>query len=185
MQCDVHHIQQILNGDAEKAIYFLVEKYEKQIFNLCFRIIKVREVAEEVAQDAFLKAFRELIKLEDHSKFEIWLCRIAYHLSIDVVRKKKRQFTKLEHITLTGEDSSIKSLIQVDRQKAIEMVLLKIPSDDAGLITLYYLNEMNIKEVAQITGLSQSNVKVKLLRARKLLKELLNMKFKAEVYELY
>ncbi len=186
MHNDSHYIQEVLSGDTEAAIFSLVQKYENKIFNLCFRIIRNREVAEEVAQDAFLKSFRELKKLEDYSKYEIWLSRIAYHLSIDVTRKKKRHFTDIDHVNQSeiGQVAGV-SLDHLDRKKAIEQVMQEIPSEDAALITLYYLNEMQVKEVAEVMKISVSNVKVKLLRTRKLLKENLNKKFKEEVYELY
>ena len=186
MQDDSYYIKEILTGEANAAIFALVQKYERKIFNLCFRIIRNREVAEEVAQDTFLKSFRELKKLEDTSKYEIWLNRIAYHLSIDVTRKKKRFFSDIDEVDPTKvEQTAGISLGHQDRKQAIEEALQEIPPDDAALITLFYLNEMQVKEVAEVMKLSVSNVKVKLLRTRKLLKEKLNEKFKEEVYDLY
>jgi RNA polymerase sigma-70 factor (ECF subfamily) len=186
MHDDGQYINEILNGDAERAIYALVQKYENQIYNLCFRIIKNREVAEEVAQDSFLKSFKELKKLEDTSKYEIWLNRIAYHLSIDMTRKKKWQFTDIEQVRLPAMgNASSENLAHLDRCQAIDHVLGELSSEDAGLITLFYLNEMSVKEVAEVAKLSESNVKVKLLRIRKLLKEHLNEQFRDEVYDLY
>ncbi|MEM7298747.1 MAG: sigma-70 family RNA polymerase sigma factor [Bacteroidota bacterium] len=186
MHDDGFYIKEILDGKTEEAIFSLVRKYEKKVFNLCFRIIKSRELAEEVAQDAFLKSFRELRKLEDFSKYEIWLSRIAYHLSIDVTRKKKRYYTDIDQVNpVEMRLVSTTSLDQMDRKLAIEQILQEIPSEDSALITLFYLNEMQVREVAEIMKISESNVKVKLLRIRKVLKERLNRTFKDEVYELF
>lgn len=186
MPNDSYYIKEILKGDVETASFALVKKYEKKIFNLCFRILKNREVAEEVAQDAFLKSFRELKKLRDSSKYEIWLSRIAYHLSIDVKRKKKRHFSDINDIDslVMGRVAGF-SMDHLDRKKAIEQMLQEIPSEDAALLTLYYLNELGVKEVAEVMKLSVSNVKVKLHRTREMLKKHLNDKFKGEVYDLY
>ena len=186
MHNDSYYINEVLNGKSEEAIFSLVQKYEKKIFNLCFRIIKHREQAEEVAQDAFLKSFRDLKKLDDPSKYEIWLSRIAYHLSIDVVRKKKRYYTDIDEVNQADAMyiAGI-SLDQMDRKKAIEQIMKAIAPEDAALITLFYLHEMQVKEVADIMKMSVSNVKVKLMRTRKVLKERLNELFKDEVYELF
>lgn len=185
MHDDSFYIKEILDGKAEEAIFSLVKKYERKIFNLCFRIIKNREVAEEVAQDAFLKSFREIKKLEDPSKYEIWLNRIAYHLSIDVTRKKKRFYADIDSISQSESFMTTISLDHMDRKKTIEHILNEIAPSDAALITLFYLNELPVKEVAEIMKLSESNVKVKLLRVRKSMKEQLNKLFKEEVYELF
>lgn len=186
MHSDGHYIKEILASGSEKAIFSLVKKYEKSIFNLCFRIVKDREVAEEIAQDAFLKSFKQLKKLDDFTKYEIWLNRIAYHSSLDIIRKKKRYFKELDEIDLVNETPKSNHLLeQMDRVNAIEHALGEIPAPDAGLITLFYINELNVKEVAEVTKLTESNVKVKLMRIRKQLKELLNKNMGEEVYELY
>ena len=186
MQSDSHYIQEILTGKVDEAVFSLVRKHEKKIFNLCFRIIRNRETAEEVAQDAFLKSFRDLKKLKDPSKYEIWLNRIAYRMCIDVTRKKKRFYSDINDT----DPSQLKpvetiTLDEADRKEVIEQVLKEIPIEDAALITLYYLNEMQVKEVAEIMKMSISNVKVKLLRTRNELKEKLNRRFGDEVQELY
>ena len=187
---DEQYIHRILNSGTESAVFALVKKYECQVFNLCFRVLRDREVAEEVAQDIFLKALKELDKLEDHSKFGGWLMRIAYRKSIDQVRKKKVQFVNLEDEKTRHLESDISQLASAgveseDRIDLLEKELKQIPEMDSALISLYYLDGFSVKEVAEVMGLTESNVKVRLMRTRELLKRNLTQKLGNETKDLY
>ncbi len=189
MQNDQQYIDRILNSGSESAVFGLVKKYEGQVFNLCFRILRNREEAEEVAQDAFMKSFKELRKLDDHTKFGGWLMKIAYNKSIDQTRRKKPDLVSVEERTLGFEDHFFDmpsdELAKKDRSELLELVLAKLPETDNAIITLYYLDGLSVKEVAEITGLSESNVKIRLMRAREVLKKQINKYLKTETEDLY
>lgn len=178
MQDDQFYIKRILKEGSEEALYKLVKRYEKAVFNICYRVIRQREEAEEAAQDVFLKAFQQLAKLQDHQKFAGWLMRIAYHRAIDYARLDKKIPLELDEQGWQGiEDSLAKTphqqLVDRDRKEIIELVLAKLPPLENSLMTLFYLQGMNVKEVSALTGLTESNVKVKLLRTREAVKKLL------------
>ncbi|WP_373059766.1 RNA polymerase sigma factor [Zunongwangia sp. H14] len=182
-----YYIDKAVHGDT-RAFGVLVEKYQDYIFTIVYRMLKVREEAEEVAQDAFLKAFEALPGFRGESKFSSWLYRIAYRKALDRIRKNSRH-TSLELIEeITADDatkleSGLEVMLEQERSEIIQKCLLKLPEQDAAIVTLYYFEEQPVKEIAGITGLTEDNVKVKLYRSRKALFSLLKKYMLKEIPE--
>ena len=86
---DQYYIERTMQGDTQ-AFGVLVERYQDFIFTIVLRILKIREEAEEVAQDAFIKAFESLSSFRGESKFSSWLYSIAYRKALDRLRKNKK-----------------------------------------------------------------------------------------------
>jgi len=174
---DEYYIQQTLKGNVN-AYAFLVEKYEHMVFTLTIRIVKNREEAEEVAQDVFVKAFKNLKNFKGESKFSTWIYKIAYYASLDVLKLNKRQI-RSENIDTFKErnsgntDDSLKFLHDKERKQFINDALFKLSEDERVIITLYYFEELPIKEISKIVDLSEDNIKIKLFRSRKKLAGLL------------
>ncbi|MBX2828020.1 MAG: RNA polymerase sigma factor [Flavobacteriaceae bacterium] len=174
---DQYLIAQIKQGDTQ-AFATLVERYKDYVFTIVIRVVKVREEAEEVAQDTFIKAYESLESFRGESKFSSWLYSIAYRKALDRVRKNKRQQTTdlLEEIT-EGDAGNIDNALQLmesqERKEKIRQSIMQLPEIDATLITLYYFEDQSVKEIAQVTGLSEDNIKIKLYRSRKKLFTLL------------
>lgn len=163
-------IEQIRAGDMQ-SFSLLVAKYEKMAYTLAFRIMENREEAEEVVQDAFVKMYRALPGFQFGSKFSTWFYRIIYHTALSA-HKSRRTFVRFDDAGATAlsdneADSALSLLEREDRKEVIARVLQKMPADNATLLTLYYLEECSVEDIRQITGLSLSNVKTKLFRARK------------------
>ena len=170
---DAAYIRQFLEQGSQRALQALVEKYQGRVYTLCLKVIKDKEVAEEVAQDVFVKAFKELGQLKDRHKFPNWLLKIAYSKSIDQIRKKsivKKAINEVDSPLLIEKKTPLDTTVINDRKQLLRHAIGRLPNEDASIITLYYLEEMNIKEIAEIVGISTSNVKVKLFRARKSLR---------------
>jgi len=174
---DQFFIDKTLQGDT-RAFGVLVERHQEMIFTMVLRMLKVREEAEEVAQDTFIKAFESLSNFRGESKFSSWLYRIAYRKALDRIRANKRQRTSqlIEAITET-EIASIEDGLQYMEQKErtaiIRECILQLPETEAAVVTLYYFESQSVKEIAVITELSTDNVKIKLYRSRKTLFSLL------------
>jgi len=175
-QSDHIIIKQVLRGN-QQAYETLVGRYQDYVFTVVLRILKKREVAEEVAQDVFVKAYRTLRSFKGNSKFSTWLYTIAYRSAIDEARKKKYPIDTLdgENSALQIADAYDQSPIAKTQQSNLKNVLQEqiqeLKTEDAAVVTLHYLQEKSVKEVAEITGLSLSNVKVKLYRSREFLKK--------------
>lgn len=182
-------ISKVLLGD-QQVYAVLVNRYQNYVFTLCFRILKNREDAEEVAQDVFIKAFRYLADFKGASKFTTWLYSIVNNTCISFLRKKRLVVHSLENevvFNIASNQGAGVSADQVEKKSRNAMVSKAIDmlnADDAMLITLFYKGEQTLDEIAKIIGLEANTVKVRLHRARVKLKEKMETHFADEVKDL-
>jgi RNA polymerase sigma factor (sigma-70 family) len=174
---DEYYINETLNGNVN-AYAFLVERYKHMVFTLTIRIVKNREEAEEVSQDVFVKAYKNLKSFKGESKFSTWIYKIGYYASLDVVKKNKRQINSINidefnEGNIGSMQDGLKYLEAKERKKVINDALLRLDEDEQVILTLYYFEEMPLKEISKVVNLSLENIKVKLFRARKKLFSLL------------
>ena len=174
---DQYYIDKTMQGDTQ-AFGVLVERYQDFIFTIVLRILKIKEEAEEVAQDAFIKAYESLSSFRGESKFSSWLYSIAYRKALDRLRKnKKYQASELLEEVTEGNFEIIENALEYlqdrERKQIIQDCILQLPEEDAAIITFYYFEDQSVKEIAIITGLSEDNIKIKLYRSRKKLFTLL------------
>ncbi|HUV00721.1 MAG TPA: RNA polymerase sigma factor [Bacteroidales bacterium] len=167
---DIFYIDQVTAGKVN-LFSFLVDRHKDNTYNLAFRICGSHEEAEEITQDAFLKAFRSLKSFRKKSSFGTWLYRIVYNTAISFVRSRKQGVLALEDFPADFADFLAENLNEEEaeneyRNSLINFALQKISEDERGLITLYYYDELSSEEISEITGISKSNFKVKLFRAR-------------------
>ena len=154
---EAHIIQDVLEGKTSRYEYFL-DKYGQQVFTLIVRIVASQEDAEELTQDTFLKAFRHLSSFKAESNFSTWIYRIAYNTAISAVRKKKYDLFDMDD-TLNDE-----SEVQIAK---LNKAMKKLDADERAVITLFYMEDKPVSEIALILGMTESNTKVKLHRIRK------------------
>ncbi len=181
-------IENILSGDTQSFSY-LVTQYQGMAFNIALRILENREEAEEAVQDAFVKAYRALPDFHFGSKFSTWFYRIVYNTAITIRRKQFIYTAGYEEaesgqITTDEIDNASSLLEREDRKEIISRVLKKLPEDEALLLTFYYLDECSVEDIHQITGLTASNIKVKLFRARKHFYVTLKQMMKHEIHNI-
>lgn len=174
---DSYYIDQVLKGKINSFSY-LVEKNKDKVFNLALRICGNREEAEEIAQDAFLKAFRSLKSFKMKSSFTTWLYRIVYNTAISLVRSRKKVVLSLEEfpaeaIDFYSENSTENDAENEYRNSLVNFALQKLNEEERALISMYYYDEMDSEEISQVTGLIKSNIKVKLFRARQKMIEII------------
>jgi RNA polymerase sigma-70 factor (ECF subfamily) len=168
---DNFYIQRVAKGD-NSAYAALVEKHKQLVFTIVVKIVRNREEAEEVAQDVFLKAFSALRSFKGDAKFSTWLYRIAYNAAISQSRKKKPVFSAIDdemidNYTTDAVGRSVNELGREEQIEAVNQVMENLPEEENLLLTLFYKKDKTIEDIAEITGYSQSNVKVKLYRIRK------------------
>ncbi len=186
IQTDNYYIEQVLDGNTG-AFSFLVEKYQDMIYGLSLKMLRNAEDAEELAQDTFVKAYRSLSSYKGTSKFSTWLYRIAYNAAISAMRKRKMELLSLDEQRVSDQDE-MKVQQQMGQIKKEELsnylkkAIESLPADDQVLITLFYYEEQSVDDIARITGLTESNVKVKIHRARKKMHILLKDILQEEVY---
>ena len=165
-----HIIKEILNGKTEHYEYFL-DRYGQQVFVLVDRIVSCPEDAEELTQDVFLKAFQQLSSFKAESSFSTWIYRIATNVAISAVRKRKEEAIRLDdsvfaNLSNTQVDEALEDDSEEQLQR-LQQAMEQLEADERALITLYYMEEKPLTEVAFIMGLTEANAKVKLHRIRK------------------
>ena len=182
-------ITRVLRG--EHQLYAeLVTRHQNFVFTLALRYTPVREDAEEIAQDVFVKAYKALKDFRGESKFSTWLYSIVNSTAITFLRKKKLDVKSLDNENVYEQAESRDSgasANQVEVKSKVEMVTKAIQllsPDDAKLITLFYKAEQSLEEIAKIMNLETNTVKVKLHRARTRLKEKMEKYFMQEVRDL-
>ena len=174
---DIHIIKEVLGGKSEQFEHIL-KRYGEQVFNLIAHIVPCKEDAEELTQDVFIKVFRQLSSFKEESSFSTWIYRIATNTALSAARKKKHDTINIED-NAHGDipDELLDEALDNDSEEQLlrlSEAIERLNAEERALITLYYMNERPIEEVATIMGLTQSNVKTKLYRTRKKLYLLLN-----------
>jgi RNA polymerase sigma-70 factor (ECF subfamily) len=180
---DNWYIERVLKGDTQYFSYF-VDKYKDIVYSIAFKVLRNREDAEEMAQESFVKAFKSLNTFKGSAKFSTWLYRITYNGCISEMRKKKLKFVSTDDVQVSDEpeEMNLDGIPEENRAKYVKAALDKLPEDEYTLILLYYFEDKQIDEISGITGMSESNVKVKLFRARKKLYTILNEMLKEEIH---
>jgi len=186
-QTDELVIKKVLKGDSA-AYGALVTKYSNMIFTLAYNIILNREDAEEVAQDVFLKAFKALPSFKKQSAFSTWLYRIVVNVALNKKKLKKFITADINEEITTEEDYTIYSLLEQyesrDQKKFIQLAMSTLREDERICITMFYLNELSVSEIHELTEISIANIKVLLHRGRKHLYAQLNNLLKTEIKNL-
>lgn len=164
------YIEQVLNGNT-KAFAFLVDKYKVLVYTVAFRILRNHEDTEEIVQDAFVKAYHALGSFEKKSKFSTWLHRIVYNSAISKTRKKKLETNPLddfliENYSIDNTFENLDELTHEEQKTLLDVLISKLDPEESAIISMYYISDHSTDEIAEITGLSLSNVKVKLHRIR-------------------
>ena len=188
-QNDFYYIEKVLAGDMN-AFAALVDRYKSMAYTIALKILRNNEEAEETAQDAFIKAYQSLNKFKKESKFSTWLYRIAYNAAISKTRKKTLQKVDLnneiiDNYTTDEIKSSLLILEESDKKSLIEKIMFGISSEERALITMYYYEENSTGEIAEVMGLSQSNVKVRLYRIRNKMNYELHQYLMNDIKEIY
>jgi RNA polymerase sigma-70 factor (ECF subfamily) len=179
-------------GGDVSAFEQLVRKYDRNVFRIANHITQNREDAEDVVQDAFLKAFTNLGQFQGQSKFYTWLVRIAVNEALMRLRRRRpERMVSLDEDINTGEDTIPREVAdwspnpeQLYNQSELREILQKtiqgLPPSFRTVFVLRDVEGLSTEETADALGLSIPAVKSRLLRARLQLRERLNKYFKKQ-----
>jgi RNA polymerase sigma-70 factor (ECF subfamily) len=185
---DKRLIELALSGD-EKAYESLLNKYRNLVFSIMLKMVRNKQEAEDLTQEAFMKAFSSLATFNDEFAFSTWLMKIASNNCIDFLRKRKlRTYSIHEPVQYKDEKIEIdipdhdptpeKTLIQSERNRMIEETIKALPERYRYVIILRHKEEKSYEEIAEIMNLPLGTVKAQIFRAREILnknlKEILN-----------
>jgi RNA polymerase sigma-70 factor (ECF subfamily) len=169
---DQSFIDRVLTGD-KAAFRFLVDRNKKIVYSIALRILGDKEDAMDAAQESFIRAYDQLHTFKGKSKFSTWLYTITYRICVSRLEANSIKKNSIDcELTANYADHTNdphEKLAEKENQMLIKEAIAKLPKTDALLVMLYYYNENSIREIEEITGLSPSNIKIKLFRARKIL----------------
>ncbi len=166
------YIDRVLSGDLEAFSYFL-KTYKNMAYNIAISIVKDEQYAEEVTQDAFMKAFSGLKSFRRTAKFKSWFYRIVVNESFLRLRtlKKTQNLVSLEEQSDVSFEDEFEEISNQKINK-IHTVLSLLAPKEGLVLQLFYLEEASINEITDITGWTKANTKVILHRARKSVREI-------------
>lgn len=158
-------------GNAYKKLY---EQYSSAMFSISMRIVNNRDEAEDILQESFLKAFKDMSRFNNRAAFGSWLKRVVINHSLDVVRNQKLNFISIEDATdIETEDREEE--IQYDITTVTECIN-QLPQGYRVILTLFLMEEYSHKEISEMLGISEGTSKSQYNRARKKLATLITQK---------
>ena len=184
---DREYIDRVLSGDVA-AFDGLVRKYNRMAGAIAFGIVGEFSAADDVVQEALLKAYRDLGKLRDRDKFKVWLAGIVRSRAIDSLRRRKvlptlpfsQAFPDGPDTERSQADRGVDSSEELEvnspgaeeqyaqkelREKVLEAIR-NLPEDDRVMVTLKHMEGLSYKEIAELVGTTVSAVESRLFRAR-------------------
>jgi RNA polymerase sigma factor (sigma-70 family) len=166
-----------------------VNTYRDLAYTIAMRIVLNKEDAEEVVQDAFLKAFMSLHKFRKAARFSTWLYRIVYNTALTKRSGKPMATVDLpdqrDYDSRAGIDGSQwDELRHTERRKYLDLALSRLSQQDRLVMTMHYIGELGIAEICEIMGMKKSAIKMRLLRSRQQLAAELESLLKNEVHHL-
>lgn len=162
-----------INDDAKRVIY---EMFYDRVYRSAYYMLRDAHLAQDVLQESFIKAFRNLHKLEDGAQLEPWLMTIVRHTAIDFLRKQyKRNEMSFDNVIIDNTEHRDSVEETVDLKMTVEHVrneIQKMKSEYREVLRLKYQRGLQDKEIAACLDVSLGTVKSRLFRARNKLREL-------------
>jgi RNA polymerase sigma factor (sigma-70 family) len=183
-------VEKVLSGDTN-VFAAIIKNTEVLVAQIVFKMVENKEDRKDLAQDIYLKAYKNLSGFRFGSKLSTWIAQIAYNTCLDHVRKKKLvlqdNFDDDDAEELPGINNSLSpqpnanaGIFKKELSGILKMEIDKLSPIHKTLITLYHNEEMSYEEIAQVTQLPEGTLKSYLFRARKALKNSLLRNYKKE-----
>jgi RNA polymerase sigma-70 factor (ECF subfamily) len=172
---DSRLVEQAVAG-SQDAYRLLVERHSRAVLTLVARMVRDQGVAEELAQDAFVKAFGALRSFDSSYKFSNWILRIAHNVAIDHLRKARPPIVSIDDdasgrdmadvLADAREPSAFVRAVRRDFRDDLERALATLRPEFSRLIVMRYLEDMSYEDISEVVGLPLGTVKSHLHRAR-------------------
>lgn len=174
-------IKQVLKGD-QSAYEDIVNLYQHKLYQVCYRMLGSKEEAEDITQEAFVRAYINLHSFDQKRKFSTWIYRIATNLCIDRIRKKKPDYyldaevagtEGLDMYSQIAADEQLpeETLEQMELQERIQYEISRLPDKYRAVIVLKYIEELSLQEISEILEMPLGTVKTRIHRGREALRK--------------
>jgi RNA polymerase sigma-70 factor (ECF subfamily) len=166
-------VAQALQGN-QRAFAQLVDRYQTPVYNLCYRMLGNAPEAEDAAQETFVRVYRHLAKYDAKQKLSSWVLAIASHYCIDRLRRRRFTWLSLEDVLpapVQNHDMVRPEETALDNESSAEVrdLMQELPPDYRLVITLRYWQDLSYAKIAQVVGTTESAVKSRLHRARRMM----------------
>ena len=176
------NLLQGLRKQRPKAQQQMLERYGNEVYAQVARLVPGRENAEEVYQDVFIKVFRNIMMYDaEKSSLRTWISRIAYNESISFLRHKSMPVIYYEDREGEAEklsESEVETTFGQPNPETVQLIraaLKHLPPDERAIITMFYYEDMSLKDIAYVTESIPTTVASKLSRTRKKLYKIIKM----------
>jgi RNA polymerase sigma-70 factor (ECF subfamily) len=172
---DEELVRACVAGDRA-AFDALVTRHQRQVYRLCYRFVGNHEDAAELAQDAFVRAYRALPKFERSAKFTTWLHRIAVNVCLNRLALKTPKFEALKNETAlpARSEAADAAMVREERAARVRTAIAQLPTKQRATLILRAYHDLPHDEIAKILGNSVGAVKANFFHALANLKKLLN-----------
>ena len=163
-------------GDPS-AFEEIVRLYQRRVYGVALRIVRAHDVADDVTQEAFLRAWRSLDRFELGRPFGPWVCRIAANLAVNHVRSPRAREEGLPdgHAeTRTNAPGPLGALLDAEGATVLEKAMGQLPQEQRAVLVLRVVEELSYAEIAETLGISPGTVMSRLFRARERLAQALS-----------
>lgn len=168
---DEHVVDRVLAGDAT-AFAMIVQRWQAPLVKLAFRFCRDRSRAEDMAQEAFLRAFRGLSKWRREAVFSTWLFALATNLYRSEIRRIPALLPSTGEVPeAVGTQSPDEVAVREEHTRLVQRAVHSLPSKYRDVVILYYFHEMNISRTANSLNLPEGTVKARLSRGRDMLRQ--------------
>jgi len=171
---DAAMVARVRGGDTD-AYRTLVERYSANLFHLAYRMMGNEQDAEDVVQESFLRAFRQLKQFESRANFGTWIHRIAVNCSLDLLRKRQRQAGRTESLSAQPDDeihalpsegpSPERLLVNAETREQVNLALNQLTALERAAFVLRHFEEKSIAEISASLGVSGNAAKQSIFRA--------------------
>ncbi len=180
---DAELVARARTGD-ERAYRALLERYERPVFTICLRMVRDRELAADLAQDAFIKVFSMLDRYDRRYAFSSWLFKITSNLCIDHLRRRRVETVPMDD-PIAGEDGDIRRQYAADgpdphqqaerseRMAMLEEAIAELPEHYRVILLLRHQEHLAYEEIARVLDVPLGTVKARIHRAREALRRIL------------
>lgn len=174
---DLHEADLLAKAQGGNLFAFeeIVRRYQRRVYGTAFRIVRRHDVADDVAQEAFVRAYQALATFDLGRPFGPWICRIAANLSINHLRSPEAREDPLPetHAQTASPGGPLDTLLHGEAQRVLEEALGGLPSEQRAVFVLRVFEELSYKEIADALGIQMGTVMSRLARARERLREAL------------
>lgn len=187
-QTDEELMIELANG-SHHAFEELLNRYESAVITFCYAFLRNREASEDIAQETFMRVFRNAKRYQPVAKFTTWLYKIAANLCINEIKKGKLRSTlsldepagpdpegsRIVERIATGEPSPLTQLERSEAQSLIGKAIEHLPPDQRSTLIMVEYHQMQYQDIAEVLDVSVSAIKMRVKRARETLRETLKM----------